>query len=109
MGDPKRGLYDKFNVRRTDGSSEPGGKHEHCSYFVLDFSHDDHAIPALEAYAASCRTEYPLLAADLLKLVRGARMARALERAEWGRDRDTRANPPRQFPTLAELADAGEA
>lgn len=65
MGDPNRGIYHKFNVTRTDGSSEPGGKHEHCSYFVLDVFHDPHARAALKAYADSCRSEYPLLAADL--------------------------------------------
>lgn len=65
MGDPKRGIYHKFEVTRTDGSSGPGGKHEHCSYFVLDVIHDPHARAALKAYAESCRTAYPLLAADL--------------------------------------------
>ena len=29
------GIYRKFLVSRTDGSSRVGGKHEHCSYFVL--------------------------------------------------------------------------
>lgn len=59
------GLYRKFVVTRTDGSSAPGGKHADCNYFVLDLTHDVHAIPALKAYADSCRTELPLLAADL--------------------------------------------
>ena len=40
MGDPTRGLYDKFYVKRTDGKSEPGQKHENCKYFVLDLTHD---------------------------------------------------------------------
>jgi hypothetical protein len=65
MGDPTRGLYHKFNVSRTDGTSEPGGKHEGCAYFVLDCDHDPHAKAALAAYAESCRAEYPLLSADL--------------------------------------------
>lgn len=64
--DAVRGLYQKFIVERTDGSSKRGGKHEHCEYYVLDLNHDKHAIPALEAYAASCRSEYPQLADDLL-------------------------------------------
>lgn len=51
----ERGIYRKYELRRTDGSSEPGGKHEKCSYFVLDITHDPHAIPALEAYAQACR------------------------------------------------------
>lgn len=69
MGDPTRGLYNKFEVRRVDGSSEPGGKHHGCEYFVLDLTHDKHAPAALLAYANSCAAEYPLLAADLREKV----------------------------------------
>lgn len=65
MGDKSRGLYNKFNVTRTDGSSEPGGKHDGCEYFVLDITHDPHAKAALLAYAESCKTDYPLLSHDL--------------------------------------------
>lgn len=66
MGDRNRGIFHKFNVARTDGSSEPGGKHESCFYFVLDCDHDPHAIPAILAYAESCeRDGYEELAADL--------------------------------------------
>lgn len=65
MGDKNRGLYEKFTVTRNDGSSEPGGKHHGCEYFVLDLTHDKHAAAALLAYANSCASEYPLLAADL--------------------------------------------
>ena len=53
MGDRSRGLYQKFVITRTDGSSGRGGKHEGCAYFTLDLSHDPHAIPALFAYADS--------------------------------------------------------
>lgn len=67
MSDNARGLYGKFRVARNDGSSRPGGKHEHCDHFVLDLTHDKHALPALRAYADSCAAEYPLLAADLRK------------------------------------------
>ena len=66
MGDKTRGLYNKFTVTRNDGSSDPGGKHFGCEYFVLDLTHDKHAAAALRAYAESCAAEYPLLAADLL-------------------------------------------
>jgi hypothetical protein len=59
------GLYEKFRVERTDGSSAPGAKHCGCDYFVLDLTHDAHAMPALRAYADSCATSYPALAADL--------------------------------------------
>ena len=65
MGDRNRGLYGKFYIERTDGSSAPGGKHHDCEYFVLDLHHDKHAISALRAYLLSCRKEYPLLADDL--------------------------------------------
>jgi hypothetical protein len=61
----QRGLYDKFNVSRTDGSSDPGGKHEHDEHFVLNLTTDKHAIPAITAYIESCADEYPVLAADL--------------------------------------------
>lgn len=65
MSDPTRGLYSKYAVKRTDGSSDPGGRHEGCEYFVLDLTHDPHARAALEAYADSCEGDYPLLARDL--------------------------------------------
>lgn len=60
-----RGLYQKFEVTRTDGSSGRGGRHEHCEYFVLDITHDPFAFPALLAYAAACRAKFPKLADDL--------------------------------------------
>jgi len=65
MGDPNRGIYNKFFVARVDGSDGPGEKHDGCDYFVLDITHDRYARPALVAYANACRDEYPLLAADL--------------------------------------------
>lgn len=68
MDDAQKGLYRKYEVRRTNGSSEAGGKHEHCRYFVLDLDHDAHAAPALRAYADSCEAGFPALAADLRKL-----------------------------------------
>jgi hypothetical protein len=67
MDDKKRGLYEKFTVSRTDGTSEPGQKHECCEYFVLDIKHDPFAIRALRAYWSACLEEYPLLAADIKK------------------------------------------
>jgi hypothetical protein len=60
-----QGVYRKFDVRRTDGSDQPGGKHEGCEYFVLDVTHDPYAIPALTAYAKACEDTHPVLAADL--------------------------------------------
>lgn len=59
------GLYNKFQIRRTDGKSEPGQKHADCEYFVLDVTHDKHSHAALLAYADSCEAEFPLLARDI--------------------------------------------
>lgn len=66
--EPQPGLYRKFNVTRTDGSSEPGGKHENCRYFVLDLDHDKFSAAALRAYGMACRVECPELSADLLQI-----------------------------------------
>ena len=63
--DKGRGLYQKFRVERTDGSSAPGGRHDGCRYFVLDLDHDPFAKDALKAYAGACEGRYPALAADL--------------------------------------------
>ena len=63
-----KGLYNKYIVVRTDGTSKTNGKHEHCKYFVLDLTHDPYAAPALSAYINACREEYPMLAVDLGKL-----------------------------------------
>jgi hypothetical protein len=60
-----QGLYNKFNVTRADGRHAEGEKHANCEYFVLDVSHDKHALPAIVAYADSCKSDYPLLSADL--------------------------------------------
>lgn len=63
--DQEAGLYSKYRVERTDGSSAPGGKHQDCSYFVLDWEHDPFAVPAMKAYADACEKTYPWLARDL--------------------------------------------
>ncbi|MEH6434341.1 hypothetical protein [Massilia sp. DD77] len=60
-----QGIFRKFEVRRTDGSSEPGGKHENCRYFVLDLNHDHHARAAMRAYATSCRSTHPVLCDEI--------------------------------------------
>lgn len=65
MNDKTQGLYEKFKVERTDGSSAPGCKHETCQYFVLDLTHDVHAKAAIWAYSESCKAQYPELARDL--------------------------------------------
>jgi hypothetical protein len=67
--DTERGIRRKYDVKRADGSSEPGGKHAECSYFVLDLEHDPFAIPALKAYAKACRETHPELAANIDSIV----------------------------------------
>jgi hypothetical protein len=61
----EQGMYRKFEVRRVDGSDQPGGKHDGCEYFVLDLNHDPFAKAALAAYAAACESRYPILATEL--------------------------------------------
>lgn len=61
----QQGLFRKFLVIRTDGSSGIGGKHEHCENFVLDVNHDPHAPAALAAYANEVERTHPALAADM--------------------------------------------
>lgn len=77
--DPTVGLYNKFSVKRTDGTSAPGEKHDGCEYFVLDIDHDPHARPALVAYADSCAAQFPALASDLRRLANGIALARLSE------------------------------
>jgi len=60
------GLHSRYLVQRTDGSSEPGRKHEHCAYFVLDLEHDEHAPALLRLYAKLVKSEHPELSRDLL-------------------------------------------
>jgi hypothetical protein len=76
MDDRTRGLYRKFDVHRTDGTSEHGEKHGDCQYFVMDWAHDPFIIPAILAYAKACAKKYPQLAADL-------RAKAKIEGAKW--------------------------
>lgn len=60
------GVFEKFRVVRADREDRPGYKHDGCRLFVLDATHDPHAVPALRAYAASARADgYEPLARDL--------------------------------------------
>ena len=61
----EQGVFHKFDVRRVDGSDQPGGKHHGCRYFVLDLDHDPHAAAAMAAYAKSCRATHPALSDEL--------------------------------------------
>lgn len=66
-----RPLYNKFQVRRTDGRDAPGEKHDDCTYFVLDLTHDPFAVPAIRAYAEACRESHPGLANGLEAWLQG--------------------------------------
>lgn len=82
MGDRSKGLDTnppKYNVSRTDGSDQPGGKHHGCEHFVLDVTHDLHARRALLAYATSAELDgYEQLAADLRAMVERNRGGRSV-------------------------------
>jgi len=75
-----RGLYRKFHVARTDGTDAPGAKHDGCVCFVLDVTHDPHALPALRAYAESCRLDHPVLAAELERALESSDPAEAFSK-----------------------------
>jgi hypothetical protein len=95
--DEHRGVYRKFDVRRTDGSSAPGGKHAECSYFVLDLEHDPFAAPALRAYAAACHDTHRDLAQDIREVILarwGGSMSEALA------DKMARPTSPRVVPDV---------
>ena len=70
MDEKRTGIYKKYNVKRMDGGNEPGRKHEHCLYFVLDLDHDVHSTAAILAYANSCEEDFPLLAIDLRNIAK---------------------------------------
>lgn len=76
----KLGLYDKFTVRRIDGTDKEGGKHENADYFVLDLTNDKFAVNALIAYEQACRQEsWFALADDLVEKIRQLREPQAKE------------------------------
>lgn len=79
----QQGMFRKFEVRRVDGSDQPGGKHHGCRYFVLDLNHDQHAPAALRAYAAACRATHPQLANDIEREF-GSATAAAPDSAQQG-------------------------
>jgi len=69
--DKKRGLYKKYDVSRTDGQDKGEGKHRGCRLFILDYTDDPFARPALAEYALAAQAEYPVLANELLDTLRG--------------------------------------
>lgn len=69
LSNTKRGFYQKYQIRRVDGSTKEGQKHEKCHFFTLDIEHDKFAIPAINAYADACEGTHPQLAKDLRQLL----------------------------------------
>lgn len=82
----QQGMFRKFDVRRVDGSDQPGGKHHGCKYFVLDLDHDKAAPAAMRAYATEIAPTHPQLAADIeTEFGVGVSQAVALQpRNDWG-------------------------
>jgi hypothetical protein len=68
MSDRSIGFHNKYDVRRLGDTI---GKHDDCSFFVLDLTHDQFAKMALVVYAMQCQERYPALATDLLDMVFG--------------------------------------
>jgi hypothetical protein len=81
------GLYRKYAVQRLGGTP---GKHDACSYFVLDTNHDLYAAAALAAYSKACETAYPELAADI-RLLPGVGVEAEAAAAEKARADDLQA------------------
>lgn len=71
--DRDRGLYRKFDVRRTNPESQ--ARHQDCDYFVLDLTHDRLAAEAIDAYERAADREGYHQLADDLRLKRAARTA----------------------------------
>ena len=61
-------LYQKFDIRRADGTDAPGEKHDGCQYFVLDLTHDPYARRAALEYGRLCMDTHPTLGVELVNL-----------------------------------------
>lgn len=79
LPDTERGAYEKYTVYKNDEHGNPMHNHE-SEYFVLDLVNDPLAADALRAYANSCKNEYPLLSADLLRWVERAKLRQVEQR-----------------------------
>jgi hypothetical protein len=71
INDKHLGLYQKFIVKRSDGSHRKGRKHHECIYFVLDLVHDEFSGVALRAYLKACKRKFPMLARDIAAVLEG--------------------------------------
>ena len=66
-GEPtdKRGLYQKYTVKRTDGRDALGERHHGCKYLVLDLTHDKYARIAAVYYAQRIINVNPTFSKEL--------------------------------------------
>jgi hypothetical protein len=82
----EQGLYQKYEVYRTDGQDAPGCKHHGCDLFVLDLTHDPFALKAIKAYAEACKGKYPELAKDLKAKALEGDVEQNPEKYQWMHD-----------------------
>lgn len=73
--------HDRYLVKRADGSSTPGGKHENCEYYVLDLDCEPLVHVALDAYATACEMAFPVLSNHLKARVIGLKRIWAAKKA----------------------------
>lgn len=59
-------LYDKYTVTRNGDTT---GKHQRCTFFVLDLTHDPIARRAATWYASAVQGKRPGLASDIRQAV----------------------------------------
>lgn len=60
-----QGYYHKYNVQRVDEGNNEAEVHKDCDFFVLDLTHDVHAVRALDKYREAMVGVDTQLAIDL--------------------------------------------
>lgn len=73
MSDKKRGLYQKYNVTRTDGKP--------VSPCIVLEAHDVYSRKAITHYADLIKHDYPQLSNDLIELLKTTPIRRPL--GDW--------------------------
>lgn len=95
MDDRRRGLYEKYQVRRASGDPLPA----EAKCFVLRYDTDSCAAIAMLEYAASVASTHPILAADLLAELASCKLFRDDETFRVCL-RSTREDLVRQYPDV---------
>lgn len=70
----QRGWHNKFRVARIDGEHKAGKKHDGCEYFVLDLTHDPHAVATVMLYGQHVYFRRPGLYRDIVARYPGAKL-----------------------------------